>query len=289
MWNSTSSLQINGFDPGVTGGDVRPPPGDVVPRGRSEEGSGVGIRRDQIVNIRKMRKISQRELIPCQETCLSKPLIVDIKHFRKLLLVLLDRSFILRNLHPRSKCELKYQSWRRWVEALAFCLQPLIYGGLCQRVRSVQFLVPFLLVFLTNVPAYRSRFCRFFIYMLLPFSFCWKIRKEMNVGSWVSLPKREMSSSSNAGTWPKGWILRKSGFLCSLLDMLIGMSWNWVSFSWRHANTLDTAVDKAGPYTFTGVAISKHCSTLVLVVHAWISEWWLDNIFYYTPIHSIFT
>lgn len=54
------------------------------------------------------------------------------------------------------------------------------------------------------------------------------------------------------------WSLRNSGFLCSPLDMFTGTSWNWTSFSMRHAKTLDTAVDNVGPYTFTGgVAISK--------------------------------
>lgn len=28
------------------------------------------------------------------------------------------------------------------------------------------------------------------------------------------VPKREMESSWKAGTWPKGWSLRKSGDLC---------------------------------------------------------------------------
>jgi hypothetical protein len=33
------------------------------------------------------------------------------------------------------------------------------------------------------------------------------------------------------------------------------MSWKSTFFSRRQARTLDTAVDMAGPYTFTGVAI----------------------------------
>lgn len=68
-------------------------------------------------------------------------------------------------------------------------------------------------------------------------------------------PKREMLSSSKAGTWPKGWILRKSGFLCSPLDILTFLSWKSTSFSSKQAKTLDTAVDIGGPYTFTGAAI----------------------------------
>jgi len=43
------------------------------------------------------------------------------------------------------------------------------------------------------------------------------------------------------------------------------MSWNWISFSLRHANTLETAVDKAGPYTFTGVAMYCTCVMLCYV------------------------
>lgn len=60
--------------------------------------------------------------------------------------------------------------------------------------------------------------------------------------------------------FPCTWILRKSGALCSPLDMLTGTSWKFTSFSRRQAKTLETAVDKGGPYTFTGVAIGGEVS-----------------------------
>ncbi|KNA03713.1 hypothetical protein SOVF_206540, partial [Spinacia oleracea] len=37
--------------------------------------------------------------------------------------------------------------------------------------------------------------------------------------------------------------------------MLTLMSSKWTCFSKRHANTLDTAVESGGPYTFTGVLV----------------------------------
>ena len=59
-----------------------------------------------------------------------------------------------------------------------------------------------------------------------------------------------------AGTWPKGWSLRKEGDLCSPLDMSTGWSSNGMSFSIRHAATRATAGEIAGPYTVTGADIA---------------------------------
>ena len=63
--------------------------------------------------------------------------------------------------------------------------------------------------------------------------------------------------SLKAGTWPKGWSLRKEGDLCSPLDMSTGSIWNGTSFSRRQAATRATAGDITGPYTVTGAAIAS--------------------------------
>ena len=60
-----------------------------------------------------------------------------------------------------------------------------------------------------------------------------------------------------AGTWPKGWSLRKDGDLCLPLDMSTGSIWNGTSFSRRQAATRATAGEITGPYTVTGAAIAS--------------------------------
>jgi len=149
---SGTSLQVNDFLPGVAGGDLVPPPGDV---GRGEERSSVGGG-DQVVGVGKMGKIGEREVIPGQETALCEPLVVHIKHFGKLLFALLDGTLVLLDLHSGGECELEDQGGGRWVKVLSFCLQPLIYGGLGQRVSSVELLVSPVAVFLAHVAAYSS-------------------------------------------------------------------------------------------------------------------------------------
>lgn len=75
------------------------------------------------------------------------------------------------------------------------------------------------------------------------------------LGNWLAGETRIKRMVKWRNTIESTCILRKSGFLCSPLDMLMGMSWNSTSFSRRQANTLETAVDNVGPYTFTGAAI----------------------------------
>lgn len=103
-----------------------------------------------------MGKIGERELIPSQEPAHSEPLLVHIQHLRQLFFALLDGTLVLLDLHSGRECKLEDQSGGRWVEVLTFCLQPLIYGGLGQRVASVEILVPFVPVFVAYVAAYRS-------------------------------------------------------------------------------------------------------------------------------------
>lgn len=164
-------VQIEDLHPWLTRGDFRPPPWDVVSWRRSEERSRVGISgSNQVVDIGKMWKVGECEFITGQETSLPKPLIVHIKHFPQLLFTLFDCSLVLFDLHSGCECQLEHKSWRRWVEALSFCLQPLIYRCLYQWVCTVQFLVPLLSVFLANVPAYRSRLWSYF-YLLFELLF----------------------------------------------------------------------------------------------------------------------
>lgn len=73
----------------------------------------------------------------------------------------------------------------------------------------------------------------------------------------MEVPKTVVRRSLKAGTWPKGWSLRKDGDLCSPLDMSTGSIWNGTSFSRRQAATRATAGESIGPYTVTGAAIAS--------------------------------
>jgi len=108
------------------------------------------------VGVGKMGKIGEREVIPSQKTALSEPLVVHIEDFGQLFFVLLDGTLVLLDLHSGGECQLEDQSGGGWVEVLSFCLQPLIYGGLGQRVCSVELLIPFVPVFVAYVAAYSS-------------------------------------------------------------------------------------------------------------------------------------
>ena len=88
---------------------------------------------------------------------LSEPLLVYIQHFVKLFFILPNWPLIWLDIHSWSKCQLKHQSRRRWVEALPFSFQLLFYGGLCQWICSIQSLVSFISKFLTNVTTNCSR------------------------------------------------------------------------------------------------------------------------------------
>ena len=172
VWSSTL-LHINDLLPRISVGYVIPPPGHILPLSEAVSSSVGGG--DQVVRVRKVREISERELITGQETSLTKPLLVHVEHLGKLLFVLLDDPFVLLELHPWSECQLEHQCWAGWAEALPFSLHPLIYGGLRQGVCPVQSLVPSVPIFLTNVPAYCSWFWIEFCNPAIPK--LWKLSK----------------------------------------------------------------------------------------------------------------
>uniref|UniRef100_A0A9I9E8Y4 Uncharacterized protein n=1 Tax=Cucumis melo TaxID=3656 RepID=A0A9I9E8Y4_CUCME len=115
-------LQFNHLLPRFPAGYFIPPPLHVLPR--REKLRPVRIIH-QIMPVRQMRKISQRELISGQISTLSQSLLVHIKHLRQLLLVLLNRLLILRQLHPRRKRQLKNKNRARGIEVLPLRFNPL--------------------------------------------------------------------------------------------------------------------------------------------------------------------
>lgn len=100
-------LHLHNLFPRIPAGELTPPSADVLPG--SEKLPSICCTH-QVMGIRQMREISQRELIASQKPTLPKPLLVDVEYFSELLLVLLNHSWVLLDLHSRCERELENQN-----------------------------------------------------------------------------------------------------------------------------------------------------------------------------------
>lgn len=141
------------------------------------------------------------------------------------------------------------------VKALPFSLHPFIYGSFRQWVGSIQSFVSLLRILLTQVPAYCPRLYnnpkwqKDPVQDFSPFSNksrnktkrklrmiteygdvfvlkCRYLTKGLRNSKIFCEERRRKNLKEKADINACTWILRKSGLLCSPLDMLTGISWN---------------------------------------------------------------
>jgi hypothetical protein len=122
------ALHLSDLFPCRTGRDIIPPSSKILSLG--DQASLAGPVHKEIC-IGQVHKVGQGEIITSKILALPQPLVIHIKHLRKLRFILLNHSQVSGPAHHRCKCELEDNSQARWVKALAFRLYPLFNGSAC--------------------------------------------------------------------------------------------------------------------------------------------------------------